>query len=171
MAANKSGICKVENCNKLQVRDGFCKQCGDHFIQKSIVTKLDEVSTELAKIKTIDKTVITQPTVIAQPTDNTVLVQILSQQTALLQGVIDGIASLQGSIKTQPQVVERTIERTYEHADRRKKPRVIDDDVFVPSMSSIDVTGDITIVDDKQETINDTKNLSSIADKLSKLTG
>lgn len=160
MPANKSGICKVPNCNKLQVRDGFCKQCGEYYLQKSILMKLTNVSEELANMKPSNATVITQSN------DNTLLVEIMSKQTDLLQGVVTGIKELKETLDEQQptKVVERVIEQSAVQTNVR--PSAVEaDDVFVPSTDSIDVNGDVQIVEDKKEQ-QTSKDLASIADKL-----
>jgi len=155
MTANKSGVCKVPKCNKLQVHDGFCKQCGEYYLQKSILMKLTNVSEELAQIKG-------GTTVVKSGGDNDLLVEIMSKQTDLLQGVVTGIKDLKDSLNTnQTTIVERVVEKS-----AVKPNRAIDvDDVFVPSTGSIDMNGNVQIVEDKQETTSK-KNLASIADKL-----
>lgn len=171
MAANKSGICKVETCNKLQVRDGFCKQCGDYHLQKQIMTKLGEVSDELAQIKTVGNG--SQTAVTNNAPDNTmILVDIMSKQTELLQGVVTGLADLKQSINKTPQtqVTERVIEKVVEPKPERKRHIEMDaDSVFVPSLDTINTSGEVQIVEDTHNETSKAKDLSSIAEKLNKM--
>jgi len=152
MVVKKSGICKNENCDKLQVRDGFCQQCSQHYLQKTIISKLDDVSTELAKIKTVDSRV-------PQTNDNTLLlIQVLSQQTELLQGVISEIRGLKSGFINQPSQVN--------HPSKLTKLNIDDEQIFIPSINSINISNDANIVEDGKETTNVTKNLNDIANKL-----
>ncbi len=162
MVVKRSGICKNEGCDKLQVRDGFCQQCGQHYLQKTIIDKLNEVSNELSKIKTVDNS---QPQNIQiPPVDNTLLlVQILSQQTDLLQGVIDELKGLKSGFNNQQPHFTNTNNQT------KKTKLFIDDDdenVFIPSIDSINISNDANIVENNNESVGSSKKLSDIADKL-----
>jgi|GEM_PF-3975969 len=155
MTVNRSGICKVPNCNKLQVRDGFCKQCGEYYLQKSILKKLTTVSSELANF--------TQPNtqIVQQNTDNQLLVNILSQQTNLLQGVVTGLHELKKSIdNNSPQISQ------LQPVESKKINLEDDTDIFIPSSESIDTSGKAKIVDENNEQEDSTRDLSSIADRL-----
>ena len=161
MVVKRSGICKNEGCDKLQVRDGFCQQCGQHYLQKTIIDKLNEVSIELSKIKTVDNT--PSQIIQTQPVDNTLLlVQILSQQTDLLQGVIDELKNLKPRLNIQQ--LQPT--NTSTQITKNNKLFMDDDSVFIPSMDSIDISNDANIVETNNVTTESSKKLSDIADKL-----
>jgi len=160
MAVNKSGICKIVGCNKLQVRDGYCKQCGEYYLQKEIMTKLNNVGDELAKFQTGGH-------IVQQNNNEAILVDVLTQQTALLQNMVTGLNELKDSINAAPtqQIARDVVKETTSGVQKKK---IIEDDVFIPSAGSISFDGDMKITDEKHET-NNSKSLSGIADKLNKL--
>lgn len=163
MAVNKSGICKIVNCNKLQVRDGYCKQCGEYYLQKEIMTKLNTVGDELAKIQTVGG----GQNIVQQNNNDEMLVNVLTQQTSLLQNMVVGLNELKETIKSNPtqQIIREVVKET---SSCIKKKKIIEDDVFVPSAGSINFDGEMKITDEKHD-MNNSKSLSGIADKLNKL--
>lgn len=162
MTANRSGICKVPNCNKLQVRDGFCKQCGDYYLQKSILTKLNSISIDLADVTQ------PQPQIVQQSTDNQLLVDILSRQTQLLENVVSGLKELKTSVDNNPSTTQIISNSSEERTrDGIKKNNFDDkDDVFIPSHDSININDSATIVEKNNEQCDINKDLSSIANRL-----
>jgi len=166
MNANKSGICKIEKCNKLQVRDGYCKQCGEYYLQKEIMTKLNTVGDELARIQGNSP----QPVIESSNTESA-LIGIIASQTQLLQGIITGLDDLKDTIKNAPSQPTQIVKEVIKEKSNISSSSftAIDDDIFIPSGNSIDVQGDIQIVDDKRETVNTKKDINSIANKLNLL--
>lgn len=158
MNAKPSGVCKVDGCGKAQVRDGFCKHCADYHIQKTIISKLNDVSEKLSTINPIAAPQIIHT--IPNSIDDSKLVEVLLEQSKLLSNIVSGLSDLKNSIYTPSTIQSQTV--------KRNSIEVIEDDLFIPSLDNLELNNNVVITGENA-TINSEKNLSSIVNKLSKL--
>lgn len=147
MVVKKSGVCKVPNCNKAQVRDGYCQQCGTYHLQKNLHETM-QLSTQL-------------------------LLQVAQGLTDVQTNMQKLVNSNTPNVE---RVIEKTIiERAPERASRRSTdpPNSIksksvkhEEKAFIPTLDS-DIN--VTIKDTNQTVLK--KDISAVVAKLQQTSG